>query len=928
MRSMYSEYYKWWNIQKTLWKNVALTASESNRSQFIFANLPSILPSVSLLKIFSLDFDQSVVRYMPEPDSLFILEIWKWLGEDSRQYSVLNSVEPKDYNKVNIVYQDSGKWIMFNLGVLNDWILFKDIERDTPQKIKIESQSIQRQFLRMLMSFMSYRVVPEESLIESDTIIDTPDVADKDNNPIEPVKIEVPNTSNVIVEPGKTTTDTITAEIDDIDKDVVEETKLEKADRLLLSMDEDLKELERIQANVLIKEENKTADFKTKTYTDKTIDVNNIEVEVTPEANVLKYCDEMAEDGLITAAEYKNLVKASTAYKTIKSPFKEGVTLVDFAKVTTEDVSVESTHIKDIPTVTDKTMLKSSLIDFTEKYVRDVLPKDVSGMVINIQKAGVIVSNYEVEKIEDVMGDYEIHTLRVRPVQGTASNLIFKLPVVDSSGNFKNNGNIYSLRMQRGDLPIRKTAPDTVALTSYYGKTFVKRSSKKVNDYASWLKNKIMAKGLDTLDNDITSLATGDFFDNDFIAPRIYSIISQGFRSFTCGQFHFIFDHQLRLKQIPESVLKTYEKDGIRVVGYTDSNTYLVIDKEDTIYETDNGKLNLRGNIETIAKIDALMAPIDCSEIKVFGKTISVGLILGYQMGLTKLLDFLKVSPRRVLAGQRLNLESNEYPIAFSDETFIFSKDDKLATMILAGFNEYVRPIKNYNVNTFDNPNVYYNILESSGVNGRYLKEIDLMNDLFIDPITKELLIEMKEPTTFKGLLVRSSEMLITESHPDLLDMKYMRIKGYERLAGAAYAELIYAIREQKGKSTKNRSPIELHPYAVWKRITTDPAVTMVTDINPIADIKQKEAVTFSGTGGRNSRSMTKDSRVYHKNDMGVISESTKDSSDVSINTYTSADPQFNSLRGTTKPYIIGETGPTALMSTSALLSVAADKDD
>jgi len=928
MRSMYAEYYKWWNIQKTLWKSVAETAAESDRQQYIFANLPNVLPSVSLLKMYSGEFDQSVVRYMPDPDSLFILEIWKWLGEDSREKSVLNALPAKDYNKINIVYQDSGKWMMFNLGVINDWILFKDVERDTPQKIKIESQSIQRQFLRMLMSFMSYRTVPEESLIESDTIIQTPEVADKDNNPIEPVEVQVTNTSNILIEPTQDTTDTITADINEIDKDVIEETKLEKADRLLETMDEDLKELERIQANILIKEEQKTSEIKIKTFEDKTIDVLNIEKEKTPEENVLKYCDEMAEDGLITAAEYKSLVKASNTYKTIKSPFKEGQTLVDSAKITSEELKVDSTHIKDISTVIDKSMLKSSLIDFTEKYIKEVLPKDVASMVINVQKAGVILTNYEVEKIEDIMGDYEIHTMRVKPVQGTASNLIFKLPVVDSNGVFQSNGVKYTLRGQRGDLPIRKTAPDTVALTSYYGKAFVKRSSKKVNDYGSWLRNKIMVKGLDPLDIDITNPATGDFFDNTFSAPRIYSIISQGFRSFTCGNYHFIFDHKLREQQIAPAVIKEYEKDGMRVVGYTDSNNYLLIDKEDAIYETNGKNLELKGSIETLAKIDALMAPVDCSEIKIFGKTISVGLVLAYQMGLTKLVEFLKVSPRRVLAGQRLNLESNEYPIAFSDETWIFSKDDKVATMILAGLNEYVRPLKNYNVSTFDNPNVYYNILESSGINGRYLKEVDLMNDLFVDPITKELLIEMKEPTSFKGLLVRSSELLVTETHPDLMGMKYMRIKGYERLAGAAYAELIYAVREQKSKSTKNRSPIELHPYAVWKRIATDPSVTTVTDINPIADIKQKEAVTFSGTGGRSSRSMTKDARMFHQNDMGVISEATKDSSDVAINTYTSADPQFNSLRGTTKPYDFNKTGPTALLSTSALLSVASDKDD
>ena len=119
-----------------------------------------------------------------------------------------------------------------------------------------------------------------------------------------------------------------------------------------------------------------------------------------------------------------------------------------------------------------------------------------------------------------------------------------------------------------------------------------------------------------------------------------------------------------------------------------------------------------------------------------------------------------------------------------------------------------------------------------------------------------------------------------------------------------------------------------MHPFAVWKRIDLDPSKQTVSEINPIQDLKEMEAVTYSGTGGRMSRSMTKKSREYHPNDMGVISEATTDSSDVAINTFLSADPQFKSLRGTAKPYVIGKTGATALLSTSALISPSSDKDD
>ena len=61
---------------------------------------------------------------------------------------------------------------------------------------------------------------------------------------------------------------------------------------------------------------------------------------------------------------------------------------------------------------------------------------------------------------------------------------------------------------------------------------------------------------------------------------------------------------------------------------------------------------------------------------------------------------------------------------------------------------------------------------------------------------------------------------------------------------------------------------------------------------------------------------------------MGVISESTVDSSDVAINVFTSANPQFNSLRGTSKDYSFEKDGAAALLSTTALVSPGSTKDD
>jgi hypothetical protein len=119
-----------------------------------------------------------------------------------------------------------------------------------------------------------------------------------------------------------------------------------------------------------------------------------------------------------------------------------------------------------------------------------------------------------------------------------------------------------------------------------------------------------------------------------------------------------------------------------------------------------------------------------------------------------------------------------------------------------------------------------------------------------------------------------------------------------------------------------------MNPLAVWKRITTDPAVKITEDINPIMDLKQQEAVTFNGVGGRSSRTINIASRAYHENDKGVISEATSESSDAGINTYLCSNPSFDSVRGTTFRRTDKELSAPNLLSTSSNLGVAIDTDD
>jgi hypothetical protein len=915
-RQLLSNYHQWRNIDSTIWSTIAKQSKTSTRQHFVMLKLPNRLPSIATLNKFKEILNANVITIFDSSSALFLLELWKWIDPQTRASSTLSALDKEALDKTNLVYTDGPNFVILNLGLFNSWIS----KGEEGEKSTIDHVSIEKRLMGLLLNLTARRVMPDET----DEVLDNEvsEVGDE-NNPI------VTNGPIVINEEPLSSMDEPMVDIDAIDNPTEDDIAVNKNDSLD-KLEEDLKQLELMESKTIVVEpdDKPYQENGQKVFKNKTIKIEDFEPALSIEESLKDKIAELADYGIMSAQEYKKLNTLADNTAKIPSPYFKGKTLNETAVVLQEELTVEAHQIPDSKTVLDKTMLKSTLIDFDEKYIKEVLPKDVSSMVVNMQKTGIIITDYNVEKITDYLGDFEIHQIKLKPVQGQASTIRYKLPVIDDEGKFTSNGNKYKMRKQMSDCPIRKVNPNTVALTSYYGKTFVQRSNKKVNDYAAWLVGVITAKALDPLDKDVSQLVPGDLFDNHFKSPRIYSILSRNFKTFNSGRFTFFFDHKERTTRIEASIVKKYETQGSVFFATSTQNTYLLINKDNLIYELVNEELVLKGSIENVLNINPMGCPVDFTEIKILGKYIPVGVVLAYQLGLQKLMDLLKVSPRRVLAGQRTNLQANEYTLVFSDETLIFDKNDVLPTLVLAGFNEYHRGIKTYSVYSFDKPNVYLNILEGSGIGARYLREIDLMLDLFVDPITKGLLLELKEPTTYRGLLIRSTELLTTDQHPDLLDMQYMRIKGYERIAGAVYNELVQSARQFKSKGGRANEKIEMNPYAVWKRIAQDPSVKILEEINPINDIKQQEAVTFSGEGGRNSRSMTKITRGYHPSHMGVISESTVDSGDVAINTYLSGNPKFNSLRGTANAYDFGKDGGTSLLSTSALAAPAAVRDD
>lgn len=931
MRNRFTAYNRRSNILSTL-------VSTLNQNQnpmyehYLELIVPSKLPSVTMLKRAERGMTLQLIDSFSDQSNMLIMEIWNWLGED-RQDTMFSQQAENSIKKLNLIIRENDRWTVVSLGQLDQWRRGgkRELSGNTQANRKgLNTEVVQKRFLRLLMSVMETRssVVEENLGSEDESVPFGPTHSDSfDESTTDASNTSMVSASDQASEREAYGTYSSEDEIADaqklkedidLDLDLLEELNKEgivvpKDDTLL---DEDSTLPGNEPASSLVQEELEEALLAP--YPDNPTDAFKLQ------------CNRLADGGDITAAEYRAALENADAWKSIDVG---GVPLGEYVKIAPEAVSVQSVQVMaDRASIVDKSMLMSSLEVMDKQYVEQVMLKDIASMVVNIQGAGVRVIDYKVNEVEDITGASYEFSVRVKPLRGAATTLSFKIPKVKPDGTFVTNGVGYRTRKQWGSLPLCKLRPDTVALSNVSSKLFVMRSERKADNYPKWLSRSVMAIGLNDENPTVQHLVTGNAFDKSFEAPRLFTTLSQSFRSFTLSangvSYNCHFGNNKRDSVYPPAKLTELEVNGSRIIGLSNDEQYLVVDSAGTLFSEHFGTITQMPSIESILSLDEGKAPVEFSVLKVFRAMIPVGLALGYLMGLSNLVKRLGVKPRIVPAGKRVSLLESEWPIVFEDETWVFSRQDRLASMVLAGFREYVKSTSKFIAAEFETKDVYLNVFEEKKITVRNMKELDILEQLFVDPITKGLLEEMKEPTVFRELLIRSSEMLLADQHPDEADARHMRLKGYERFAGFVYTELVRCARIQSARPGRERFGLELNPYAVWIAVQQDPAKDQISEINPIQNLKESEAATFSGTGGRNSRSMVTHTRVYHPSAMGTISESTVDSSDVGVNTFTSANPQFNSIRGTTDAYDTSSGNIASLLSTSAMVSPGSTRDD
>ena len=907
-----SELNRWFNYHYTIFQTALEVSRISERQQFIELDVPNRFPSFQNIKKGEGGIDKTNIRYLPLKDHWMVMVIWNLIAGNGNDF-VFSNYQLTDFNKINIIWKINGKCVVMNMGVMLGFA-----HGDKPA---LSIAKLQRRVIKMFIGLnAASHSDTEDSLelsneidgfvdddveeVEENNDIDMEDPIDDDAdelNPFKKKKIVERAQEEADVSLNFTAPDSVVLDDDDVD-------------------DIDNEDQEFLDALDVVAEDDGGDVSGYKPYVSKPI---------TPESVIEEDGSKLVKAGVMSVGTFERFKRLARESGQLPDPTNHNLTIAEASAISQEDVTIaeETPLAVKSNDMLDKSMLSSSLNKYNEQYIERVFNKDILNAVMSVQRGGIVIKDYQVEEIETVNDKYSIHKVQIETLKGHTSTLSFKVPVVESDGTFKSAGSVRFMRKQRGDVPIRKVDSNSVALTSYYSKMFVDRSARKQFHYEGYVHNHVVNSSIDKL-HDISDIKFGDVFDNESKLPRIYTILAKRFISFVCKGNLFKFN----VKKIEDNFsTRLRRKDIIPVAtkaGTTEVSLYLTKDVSPELLDASGNPIGK--TLEQYIGLNINIAPVEYAEVNIFGKSIPLILLLGHHIGFGNLLKTLKLKPRREARNKRLTLEDGEYAIKFHDEVLIFNrKFNKTANLIVNGLLRFKNSINTISVYDLDNKSVYSDLFEEVKAPLKLLKESRDMFNLWVDPITGRILEEMKEPTDLVLLFIRAAELLVLDEHPEGMDIAYMRDKGYERISGMIYAELIKGVREYNSKSIYSNNKLTINPESVWYSVITDQTVSLSQQSNPIHGMKETETIIYSGAGGRSGTTMTAASRKYHKSNLGITAEATVDSGDTGTIVYNVADPNYNSVYGTSRRVEdIEKVGGAKILSPSALLAVGGEHDD
>lgn len=916
--------WKYTNVFKRMLEDLKTTTS----NRFILFEMPNKLPSMSELDTFANRLVAANITKLSDYTYFNLIELWKFLTPTLKDKSLLNGISNPKLKNTTLVLSMETKIVLINLS----W-LFNTIAEYRDAKYVVNTEQIYLDF---------YNLLKGES-------INLEDLNTTKQYPADVIRRCIYILIYQLVHGKSVDINKLKEETKDLDEKAVNTllTKMKKnnkidlqtvLDEYIIEENSDVIELDKdteiaedgFDFAKLEEDEAKVATATAGVF-ESIEELKKYKAKDDARMKAIRELEYLRENKLISTANYKKFLQALDNQDKIINPYSGEGEISNILDYDTDDFVIKDTdtQIANSVILFDKAASEDTNGASIKKYIMEQYHKDIVRAVYGLQQNNIIILNYKINHLENIMGASEEHEIEVMNLNGKKTTLRFEIPYIDEDGVFSVSSNKYRIRMLRTEVPIRKIDGLTVCLNSYYGKLFVSKARFSSYNIGDWFSKSMIAKQDKNkmwYDKKLTNLNIVGSETPDANLPLVYGQISRNTKGFVYDDIEFVFDYrerQLLLDGITDEELAKLESNNGILIGRKGKVLYFMLPDNDIVVNDGKKSENI-GSIYTLLNIDTDTMPIEYAGIILLKEYTPIVVLLSYYLGLENLLKLTKVKYSYDGPKARVNITKDQYVVKLADKKIIFTKDYGLNDLIYGGLLTLQKQIKDLPMDVFNNRvkfNTMFNLLFKMESTVRYTNEIKLIENMFIDPMTLNVLKEMKEPENVPALLIRACELLTDDNYRHPNNLNDMLIKGYERIAGFIYKELVTVVKDYENKSMFSRANMVMDKYAIMNKINEDSTKVPIDDLNPIAAIKQKEDLSYLGDGGRSKDTMVKATRELHTSEIGIVSEAAKDNGNVGITAYITADAKINNTLGIIKDTDKQELGWHNRLSTPGMLA-------
>lgn len=587
----------------------------------------------------------------------------------------------------------------------------------------------------------------------------------------------------------------------------------------------------------------------------------------------------------------------------------------------------------EVPTTSHEAELHSSNTDITtsryenyrKTYMEQGFDSDMTKAFtsLNSKDNAFYIKDIKITDHSDSMNYLELWEVTLIDQYGTSTTVKLDIPKLYDNKYFLLGGNLKTLENQNVPLPIIKTGPNRVIITTNYNKIFMDRYSTKSITTISKLAKMI------SLDEEHKYFTTGtNTIDNrEYSLPLAMDEIGKHITKFKSSKCSMYFNMKL-------SIMKKMNPDV-----HSKDIWIGKLSGEDIFINRETGKTKdgktivdvILENVpeEYVAAYNSVKLPKTNMyvKMKMNMKNVPCLYIICYWIGLQEVLDKSGVKYRFVPdEGTKGSGTKTEIRVKFSDGSLYYENSEfgELLLNPLLSLNT-----KDVGFNDMSVPETWEDILVDIYGSYKSLNVIKAFNEWMIDWITLEILQMYHLPETISELIIYGIKLLTNNQYIDEINDSTQRMRHGEVIPAMVYYRL--ASQYAKYVSTGGKAKMTLPQDAIIKDLLALTTLEDASIINPILEMSKDSSISKRGYRGTNlDKAYTRALRTYSQDSIGKIAATTATGPNVGVQKYLVHEPDIVNLRGirenTTE--VSDMSGPNVMSTTEMLIPMALMHDD